>query len=343
MILDVEQFIQKERPAWNELEGHLQQLRLHGSGALTLDEAKRLHYLYQRTVTDLAKVRTHTTDEALEQYLEQLIAQAYGDLHEVRTSPLRFHPVDAFLLGFPRAVRLHARAFALSLGVTLLGTLLGMIIFALEPASKQVMPFGHGLNSPSDRVAKEEQGERIEELEANMGVFSAQLMVNNIRVSIMTMCAGITFGLGTVLLLFMNGMILGLISLDYILDGQTVFLLGWLLPHGAIEIPAIVLAGQAGLVLGNALVGFGTREPIRARMRRTIPSLMLLIYGVAVMLVWAGLIEAFFSQYHEPVLPYALKIAFGCIEMVALVWFLTRSGREDLGARATGPAGGVPS
>lgn len=46
---------------------------------------------------------------------------------------------------------------------------------------------------------------------------------------------------------------------------------------------------------------------------------MILIGGVAVMLVWAGIIEAFFSQVHEPVMPYAAKIAFGAAELLLLI------------------------
>ena len=49
---------------------------------------------------------------------------------------------------------------------------------------------------------------------------------------------------------------------------------------------------------------------------------------VAVMLVWAGLIEAFFSQYHEPVLPYWLKISFGAVQLTALVALLAVCGRS---------------
>lgn len=44
------------------------------------------------------------------------------------------------------------------------------------------------------------------------------------------------------------------------------------------------------------------------------------------MLVWAGFIEAFLSQYHEPVIPYEVKIAFGCVELALLVVFLATSG-----------------
>jgi hypothetical protein len=50
--------------------------------------------------------------------------------------------------------------------------------------------------------------------------------------------------------------------------------------------------------------------------------------GFAVMLVWAGIIEAFFSQYHEPVLPYPLKIAFGLAELTLLTLYLSRAGRK---------------
>jgi hypothetical protein len=50
--------------------------------------------------------------------------------------------------------------------------------------------------------------------------------------------------------------------------------------------------------------------------------------GVALMLVWAGIIEAFFSQYHEPVMPYQIKIAFGVFELMILALFLGRAGKK---------------
>jgi hypothetical protein len=60
----------------------------------------------------------------------------------------------------------------------------------------------------------------------------------------------------------------------------------------------------------------------------------MLIFGVAVMLVWAGIVEGFFSQYHEPTLPYSVKIGFGITELTLLVFFLSRSGLEKK-AKAT--------
>jgi len=48
-----------------------------------------------------------------------------------------------------------------------------------------------------------------------------------------------------------------------------------------------------------------------------------------VLLVWAGFVESFLSQHHEPAVPYWLKILFGTLELGALAWFLARGGREE--------------
>jgi uncharacterized membrane protein SpoIIM required for sporulation len=161
------------------------------------------------------------------------------------------------------------------------------------------------------------------------------LMTHNTQVALTTLALGMSFGFGTVLLLFYNGLLLGAIALDYIAGGQTTFLLGWLLPHGVIEIPAILIGGQAGLVIAHALIGWGDRSSRAERLWHISRDVVTLAGGVAILLVWAGLVEAFVSQYHEPVVPYGLKIAFGLIEALLLTTFLARSGmsREARDAR----------
>jgi len=139
-----------------------------------------------------------------------------------------------------------------------------------------------------------------------------------------------TWGIGTVLVLYSNGVMLGAVAADYIWADQSLFLAGWLLPHGVIEIPAILLAGQAGLLLAGAMIGRKSALPFAARLREVVPDVVSLICGVAIMLVWAGIVEAFFSQYHAPILPYEVKIAFGTIELFLLIAFLRLSGRRDV-------------
>jgi uncharacterized membrane protein SpoIIM required for sporulation len=170
-----------------------------------------------------------------------------------------------------------------------------------------------------------------------MAAFSAFLMQNNIGVSIKTLAFGLTFGVGTLISLLHNGVVLGVVATDYVLAGETVFLLGWLLPHGVIEIPAILISAQAGFVLAHALIGWGRRERLRERLRAVAPDLVTLIGGVALLLVWAGLVEAFFSQFHEPAVPYLVKILFGLLEFGLFVAFLS------LGGSSAGAGGGEES
>jgi uncharacterized membrane protein SpoIIM required for sporulation len=121
---------------------------------------------------------------------------------------------------------------------------------------------------------------------------------------------------------------LGAVCADYVHAGQGVFLAGWLLPHGAFEIPALLVASQAGLLLASALIGWRSRLARAERLRLIASDVYTLSMGAALMLVWAGLIESFISQYHAPVLPYSAKIAFGLIEFALLVWFFAKAGTK---------------
>ena len=350
MILDLDRFLAAERPFWSELETMLDGLEADPHRARNLDTLRRFHYLYQRASAGLAQVQSFASEPALRRYLETLVARAYGESHEARRAPAGFSPRAFFTAGFPRAFRRHLRAFALAAGVTVAGAAFGGFAVALDVEAKPALiPFGHLAGDPAERVREEEKAVD-DRLSGHKASFSSMLMTHNTRVAVFCLALGLTWGFGTLVLLFYNGVILGAVAVDYIAAGQTSFLLGWLLPHGVIEIPAFVLAGQAGFVLASALIGWGGARPAiagapssrrqgealaataGARLRAAGPDLVTLIAGVAVMLIWAGFVEAFLSQYHEPVLPYSVKIAFGVCELVLLVLYLARAGRGAEGA-----------
>ncbi|MBG85311.1 MAG: hypothetical protein CMO80_00210 [Verrucomicrobiales bacterium] len=328
MIINLEQFIKSETPFWEELDELLIKFA-SSERKRTLEDAKRLHYLYERASSDLNKLITFSAERETRAHLENLVARAYSEVHVGRVRQVGFRPLHWFFNTFPCTFRRHIKAFNMIVLVTAVGCLFGWFTVAFDPDAKAILlPFGHGERDASERVRLEEQmGKHEDRLAGHKAQFSSHLMQNNISVSIRAMAFGAAWGIGTILIIFYNGIIMGGIVFDYINSGETEFLLAWLLPHGSIEIPAILLAGQAGLVLGGAIIGWGDRVSLRARLRRIAPDLVTLIAGVSLMLVWAGIIEAFFSQYHEPVLPYSLKIAFGTLELLALIYFLARCGR----------------
>ncbi len=334
MILDLEKFIAEGRQGWRELEALLDRLDRDPALRLGLEEVKRFHQLYQRASADLARLGELAAEPELRLYLESLVARAFGEVHESRRRPHRFAPLRWFAGTFPRVFRRHIRAFQLAVAMTLLGGAIGAGLLTLESDAKEVLlPFEHLLQDPSERVAKEEAA-GVKELSGEKGrlegrkmTFSSYLMTHNTRVSILCLAMGVTFGLGTLVLLFYNGVILGAVVFDYLRAGEGAFLAGWLLPHGSVEIPAVLLAGQAGLVLAGAMIGRGEGIALRGRLRRIGPDLVTLIGGAALLLVWAGFVESFVSQHHQPVLPYGLKIGFGAGQLLLLALFLARAGR----------------
>ena len=326
MIIDLPRFLAAERPFWDEMNSVLSTMETEPERRMSLAEIQRLHYLYERCSADLSRLDTFATDPALRGFLESLVSRAYSEIHETR-APLRISWKTA-ILAFPRAFRRHLGAFYLSLGVTLLGAAFGWFAIRQDPHSKAVlMPFSHLAGSPSERVAKEE-GARNDRLSGVKSTFAAQLMTHNIQVTILVFALGLTWGFGTIVELFYNGVILGAVCADYIASGQGTFLTGWLLPHGAVEIPSVLLGGQAGFVLAGALIGWGGRTSRADRLRAASHDLFAIVAGAACLLIWAGTIESFVSQYHQPVVPYGVKIAFGVCELVALTIFLGWAGRE---------------
>jgi uncharacterized membrane protein SpoIIM required for sporulation len=324
MLIDLHRFVSAERPTWEELESMLARMESQPGRRLALEEAQRFHFLYQKVSADLARITTFASEPQLRRYLESLVARAYVEIHETRAGRERGGGIRWFFEEFPAVFRRRFAAFALSLAMTLAGVALGGFAVALDDEAKEaIVPaqFSHLMGDPAERVRREEEAKRGSH--GGHATFAGSLMTNNIGVSIKAMAFGLLWGIGTLLLLFYNGVILGLVAIDYILAGQTVFLLGWLMPHGVIEIPAILIAGQAGLVLGNAVLGRGDRAPLAERLRAVRRDVVMLIGGVAVLLVWAGIVESFLSQYHEPLIPYWVKIAFGAAELVLLVWFLS--------------------
>jgi uncharacterized membrane protein SpoIIM required for sporulation len=214
--------------------------------------------------------------------------------------------------------------------VTILGCALGGLAVRYDPASVDVLLPADYLRNPGQRVFEEEHGHGKDVRSAQMeAAFSGQLIRHNIQVAMLTAALGVTFGIGTALLLFENGLLLGAVAVRYTQQGFGLFMTAWLLPHGVFEIPSILVAGQAGFYLARLLLRRREDRDVRQSMREW----LVLVAGLAIMLVWAGIMEAFFSQRHAPALPYGFKVAVAGAELVLLTIYLLVIGRREISAK----------
>jgi len=342
MILDLRRFIERERPIWDELDKLLRKMENDSAATLTLAEAERAHYLYERTSSALVRISTFAAEPTLITFLQALVARAYSELNDNRARNRRFRPRTWVFITFPRTFRQYQRYFWFAVLLTVAGAFFGGAAITFDARAKSILlgEFPHLLGNPADRVREEEHSTKSH-LEGEHSTFSAFLMTHNARVALACLALGMTWGIGTIILVFYNGVMLGAVIADYVRAGQSVFLAGWLLPHGVIEIPAILIASQGGLLLGQALIGWGSDQTIAQRLRQISNPLVTLICGACLLLVWAGIVESFLSQYHAPVLPYFLKITFGVLELAGLIFYLGFSGRP--GSRAPIPSSSVVS
>ena len=125
-------------------------------------------------------------------------------------------------------------------------------------------------------------------------VLSVHIMANNIAVSLFAFALGALYGLGTIYIIGLNGLMLGGIfafTARYDMAGR---LFQFVVAHGVVELSVICLAGAAGIQLGNALVRPGLKTRITA-FREAVSDAATLLPVVVLFLVGAGLIEGFVS------------------------------------------------
>ena len=329
--MDVNRFIHERRPTWQELEELLRHLDAHGWPGLGLDRARRFGKLYRAASSDLIRAGTAHADAAVVDYLNDLVARAYAVVYG--GGQARGRAVLAFFWSeFPALVRAEARMVLLAAATLLLGGVLGALTVALDPDSASlILPPGHAELSPTERVARDEAESGTHE-GGQAAAFSGFLFTHNMQVGFFAFALGITFGVGTLVLLFYNGLPVGALAAQYHLAGKGLFFWAWILPHGIPELTSVFICGGAGLVMGRALLLPG-RLPRRVALVGAAQRAVRLVLGVAPLLCIAGLIEGTISQMHAPLMPYVAKLVFaGCVG-AAVVAYLGFAGRAARGTR----------
>jgi uncharacterized membrane protein SpoIIM required for sporulation len=321
---DVERFLREREPVWHELEAMLASVERGGTRALGIEGARRFAKLYRQVSADLVRARTELVDASIQDYLNDLVARAYRHVY-AGTVGSGAGVWSFFALDFPRLVRAEWRMVALSAALFLAGGIVGAGGMALDPSAAAVLiPEQHQATTPTERVADEERGNGHGTSDA--AAFSSFLFTHNIQVSFLVFALGLTLGVGTVALMFYNGVPLGALAWQYHAAGHGLFFWAWILPHGIPEITEIVIAGAAGLVLARGLLRPGRRSRRDALVREARTAARLVVGGMPV-LVLAGLIEGTISQMHAPVMPYWAKLVFALVVGTGLFAWLARAGR----------------
>lgn len=197
---------------------------------------------------------------------------------------------------------------------------------------------GSKKESSLGRVIKGEAEPRLERMENEaIGVgygldLATRVIVNNASLALEVVGLGIGLGIYPAFILALNGLVLGYLPF-YVAtrlgDFSTLNFLSLILPHGLIELLALVIAIACGIKLGIAAAkALARREP--GPLKLAGQDVANLLPASLILLVASGLVEGFISPLYGPYIGYA-KITLGFVLFAAaLVWlcgWFRRGGR----------------
>jgi uncharacterized membrane protein SpoIIM required for sporulation len=305
--MEMAEFIESRRTRWEQLERLLDKSEVGGLRVLSLEEARALGKLYRAVSSDLLWVRARSGSADVSAYLNDLVGRAYALTYPGRRP--RLADVWGFVArGFPALMLREWRMYVASLLLFLAGAGFGYLGMLVDPdAAHYLVPEEHLKLDPVERAKKEAAGEGMSAQEQAM--FSSYLFTHNIQVAFLAFALGITLGLGTAVMLFVNGLFLGALAQVYAAKGMAGWFWAWILPHGIPEITAICIAGAAGLVIARGLIAPKGLSRGQALRQEAVTAVKLL-FGTLVLFVLAGFIEGTISQIHPPKLSVAFKVGF---------------------------------
>ena len=154
---------------------------------------------------------------------------------------------------------------------------------------------------------------------APSSLLSIGILSNNIAVSIMAFCVGVFFGLGTFYIIAMNGLMLGGIFAFTHQHALADDLFRFVIAHGVVELSVIVLAGAAGVMLGESLIR-PTYPTRRESFQHAAAKSSRVLVLCALLLVGCGFIEGYLSP--DPGFPLVSRIivgiGYGAVMLAAL-------------------------
>jgi len=303
-------FIEQNKTKWREFEGVLD---------ATQRDPDQLNDLFIQVTDDLSYSRSFYPNRSVRVYLNGLGQRIFGIIYKVRRSRGQ-QLADFWLDELPQLIHESKQAFRLSFFVFFVSLLIGGLSCAMDEDFATVILGERYVEMTLENIRS---GDPMAVYKAK-GAFSMSFAItlNNLYVTLLIFVMGVFFSLGSVAILVANGIMIGAFQYFFIKEGLFLesFLTIW--THGAIEVSCIVIAGAAGMTLGQGLIFPGSYSRMQAFQRSARRGIKILL-SIAPLIILAGFIEGFLTRLTEtPPLIRAMFIAVCFLFMfVYFVWY----------------------
>lgn len=320
--MNSETFLETHRETWGRLNQILYQISQKGPSGLSQEDLKEFGPLFRRVTAHLAYARANFPGHEMNGYLNNLVVKAHGHIYKNETLGIS-RIMKFFSRGFPRLVKEQWRFISAAGLVLILGLLTGYLLHYFQPSLDGMIIPDNLKRIISEELGRGRVGANWPLIERP--VISSTIMINNIQVGFLSFAMGFTWGLATVLILFYNGLMVGVLGAIFTSKGYAMDFWSLILPHGIIELAAIFICGGAGLVLAKALVKPGDykrRDALVVQGKIAVK----LVLGTIPMFVFAALIEGFITP---SLLPNHFKLAVAALSLAVFFLYIFIGNRVE--------------
>lgn len=315
-------FLETRSHSWDRLEILISIASSRGLKALNDEELHELTRLYPSITVDVARARMYHLDQQTQERINQLAIAAHGLLYRRKSMRYLLAVWNFFRNVYPVLFRRLWVYILLAVILFSVGALGAYISTRMVPSNAYIfVPRNLDLTDKESGVSSKDISERFRKIPKPP--MAAGIMTNNISVAFNAFALGITAGIGTCYVIIFNAMMLGGFAAHFANHGLTYEFWSFIIPHGVLEIFAILIAAAAGLRLGLSLAVPGKLKR-SASLRVGAIDAVLLVLGTIPMFIIAGLIEGFITPSYAPNM---LKILLGFAVALVVITYLLLAGR----------------
>ena len=300
-------FVRQNKNRWEEFE------------RITTDRKQaqpdRLAELFIQVTDDLSFARTQYPESRTTKYLNTLAGRVHLEIYKNKKEDKnRF--VTFWKEEVPESIYGARKPLLYSLIIFLISGLIGAVSTLYDDTFVRLV-LGDGYVNMTLENIKNGKPTNVYATESEVMMFF-MITWNNVLVSFRVFVLGIFASLGTGVMLFYNGLMVGTFVMFFAQEQQLDHALPVIMLHGTIELSSIVIAAAAGFTLGNSLLFPGTYSRLESFKKGAVNGLKI-VMGLVPFFILAGFIESFITRY--AFMPVAIKALIITLSAVLMIFY----------------------
>ena len=271
--------------------------------------------LFIHLTDDLAYSRTYFPDAEVTQFLNQLAQKAHRTIY--RNQPMNKSRIRSFWASeFPLLVYGARKEIFVSFIVLVISVLIGIVSTRYDNGFVRIILGDAYVNMSLSNIQKGDPlavYKSMNQVDMFLGI-----TLNNVKVSFLVFVLGVLTPVGSGFVMLKNGVMLGTFHAFLADQGFLVDSIATIWVHGTYEIFAIIVAGGAGILMGNSIVFPKTYSRIESFRQGAMRGAKIIV-GLIPVFVIAGFLEGFVTRYTQA--PFLVRFGIIIFSICTIVYY----------------------